>query len=174
MRAKLFFYLLLISFVAVAATGDFQHNGILRDASNNQYVTQGTRIACERNVGATDGQDYCSTAEEWKSSVINTNASGDVTVYNGPALVRIVRVRATTDAGAATTNTAGVILVKNGSAVVDGAVSAKTPGSTIYDGLGGTMFRTSVILNFASASDNPASSGKIEVLYRPLDPRSTY
>jgi hypothetical protein len=98
-----------------------------------------------------------------------TTATGDITVYNGPAIVRIIRVRFATDAGVATTNTAGIILVKDGATVKEGAAAAKTPGSTIYDGLDGVQFRTSVVVNFANGLDNPASSGKGEVLYRPLD-----
>lgn len=140
----------------------------------DQSMNLARAIAGERSESSTTGTDYQSSAQEWKATTVQTNATGDVTVYNGPALVKIVRVRWTTDAGVATTNTAGIILVKDGSTVKDGAAAAKTPGSTIYDGADGTQFRTSVVLNFASASDNPASSGKVEVLYRPLSSAVTW
>lgn len=124
----------------------------------------------ERNEDDPTGKDYSSIATEWKAITVQTNATGDVTVWPGPALVKFIRVRNTTDAGVATTATAGIVLVKNGGTVVDGAAASKGPGSVIYDGADGAMFRTSLVLNFANAADNPSSSGKVEVLLRPLDP----
>lgn len=125
--------------------------------------------AGERAIGATTGVDYQSAAAEWLAATVQTNATGDVTVYAGPCIVKSVRVRNASDAGVATVNTAGIILVKDGAATVkDGAALGKTAGSTIYDGSDGTQFRTSLVINFASALDNPVSSGKIEVLYRPM------
>lgn len=144
------------------------------DKLGDQTMTLARAIAGERNESSTTGTDFTSTAAEWKSATVQTNATGDVTVYNGPAIVKSIRVRNTTDAGVATTNTAGIILVKDGATVKDGAAAGKTPGSTIYDGADGTQFRTSVVLNFASASDNPSSSGKVEVLYRPASPDVTW
>lgn len=140
----------------------------IKSTSGGFWVYLKSKLAGERNETSTTGADYQSVAGEWKSTVIQTNATGDVTIYAGPCVVRSVRVRNTTDAGVATTNTVGIILVKDGTTVKDGAAAAKTPGSTIYDGLDGAQFRTSLIVNFASGSDNPASSGKIEVLYRPM------
>ena len=137
-------------------------------------VWEDSASADERIEDSPTGAGYSSVSGEWKAVTVQTNATGDVTVYSGPALVRIIRVRLTTDAGVATTNTAGIILVKDGATVKEGAAAAKTPGATIYDGLDGTQFRTSVILNFASGSDNPSSSGKVEVLYRPLDPTNLW
>jgi hypothetical protein len=174
MKKNILFYLLLFSTLVFGAAGDFTHNGSLRDSSNNQYVTNGTSISCERNIGSSTGADYCAAMGEWKRILVNTNATGDVTVYSGPAIVRSVRVRATNNAGTATTNTAGIILVKDGSTVVDGAAAAKTPSSVIYDGLEGTGFRTSVVVNFASGSDNPASDGKIEVLLHAMPSSVTW
>ena len=140
----------------------------IKQTGNALHSYQAYRQAGERAEGSTTGADYSSVAGEWKATTVQTNATGDITVYNGPAIVRMVRVRFTTDAGVATTNTAGIILVKDGTTVEDGAAAAKTPGSTIYDGLDGVQFRTSVVVNFANIADNPASSGKVEVLYRPL------
>ena len=158
-----------ISATETLANGKVKWVPIKVDSEGNLKISLGTNLAGERNQSSTTGTGYFSIASEWLPVKINTNATGDVVVYNGPCLVKIVRVRATTDAGAATTNTAGIILVKNGTSVIDGAASGKTPGYVIYDGLDGTMFRTSFILNFASGLDNPASDGKIECLIRPLD-----
>lgn len=141
------------------------------DGALNCYAA--FRTGGERNESSTTGADYAATAGEWKSIIVNTNATGDVTVWPGKALVRLIRVRATNNAGTATANTAGIILVKDGSTVRDGAAAAKTPGATIYDGLDGTRFDTSVVLNFANIGDNPASGGKIEILLHTGDPRVT-
>lgn len=138
------------------------------------YVEIDGDLAGDRNSGSETGADYQAVAGEWRSYIVNTNATGDVTVYGFPCIVRAVRVRNTNNAGTATVNTVGIILVKDGTTVRDGAAAAKTPGSTIYDGLDGTQFRTSCVLNFASASDNPASDGKIEVLLRPMPDTVTW
>lgn len=140
----------------------------VRSSLGGLWVYLKSALSGERSALSTTGTDYLSTASEWKSATVQTNATGDVTVYNGPCVVKSIRVRNTTDAGVATTNTAGIILVKDGATVKDGAAAAKTPSQVIYDGADGTQFRTSLILNFASALDNPASSGKVEVLYRPM------
>lgn len=126
--------------------------------------------AGERLISSTNGSDYVADANEWKAATITVASTGDLTVYNGPCLVRAVRVRKTNDSGTATVNTVGIILIKNGAVVKDGAAAAATPGTVLYDGLGGTIFNTSLILNFASTSD----SLKIEVLYRPLDATVTW
>lgn len=168
---------LLLGALAGACTPSYADTGIdVRNADGTITPLAGTdgqpslaKLAHERNVGSLTGTDYGSEAGEWKATLVNTNATGDVTIYNGPAIVRIIRVRATTNAGVATANTAGIILVKDGTTVKDGAAAGKTPSSTIYDGLDGAMFRTRVVINFAAAGDNPASDGKVEVLYRPLD-----
>ncbi len=129
------------------------------------------KLASERNADDTTGQDYASTAQEWKSVTVDTGGlTTDIVVYAGPALVDICRVRNTTAAGLAIANTVGVILLKDGSTVKEGAAAAKTPGSIIFDGRGGTIFATSIVLNCASASDDD----KIEILYRPLDPTVTW
>lgn len=126
--------------------------------------------AGERQPGSTSGADHKCVAGEWKTKTLTVAATGDLTVYPGPCVVRSVRVRATTDVGVATANTAGIILIKDGATVKDGAAAAKTPGATIYDGLDGAIFASSLIVNFASTSD----SGKVEVAFRPLDPNVTW
>ncbi len=147
---------------------------LIKTTANGLWAYLSGAISGERVMGATTGTDYLSVAGEWKALLVNTNATGDVIAYNGPAVVRQVRVRNTSNAGVATVATLGIILVKDGATVRDGAAATKAAGTTIYEGLDGTQFRTNLTLNFASASDNPASDGKIEVLYRPLDPAVTW
>lgn len=144
------------------------------DSNGNAFVSLGTSIAGERQPESTTGADHMVVSGEWKTALINTNSTGDVTFYNAPAVVRQIRVRNTNNAGTATVNTVGIILVKDGATVKDGAAAAKTPGAVIYEGLDGVQFRTSVVVNFASALDNPASDGKIEVIYRPLSTAVTW
>lgn len=128
-----------------------------------------------RAGGSTDGADHQVHVGEWKSLTIATNATGDITIHNGPAVVRMVRYRKNNDAGVAFgANTAGIILVKDGTTVKEGAAAGVTPGSAIYDGLEGVQFRTSFIINFASGTDNPASNGRIEVLWRPMPDTVTW
>lgn len=182
MRKLIFTVLLLASAFAFADVGMWAHNNDDTTKLQNVYsylhnlkVTLGTALSFERNVTPTPtGTGYASMASEWKPILVNTNTTGDVTVCTGPSVLKAVRVRNTTNAGVATTNTAGIILVKDGTTVRDGAAAGKTPGAIIYDGADGTQFRTSVILNFAAAGDNPASDGKIEVLCRPMDTQVTF
>lgn len=141
------------------------------EAENNAlYVADKTIHAGDRQGDSLTGQDHVCTAGEWKTETIAVTRDGDKEIWPGPCLVRSVRVRNTGNTGTATTDTEGIILVKDGSTVKDGAAAAKTPGSIIYDGLEGIIFASRFILNFASISDD----GKIEVAYRPLDPNVTW
>jgi hypothetical protein len=126
--------------------------------------------AGERQVGSWAGADHVAVAGEWKAATLVVGGIGDVIAWPGPAIVRAVRVRKTTNAGVATANTAGIILIKNGAAVLEGAAAAATPGTILYDGLDGVLFPNNLTLNFASASDTL----KIECLFRPLDPLVTW
>lgn len=113
------------------------------------------------------GLDYQAVGFEWKSQTLTTpGGTGDLTIWDGPALVRVVRTRRATDAGGALGNTAGIVLIKDGTIVKDAAAAAVTPSSVIYDGLDGIIFNTSFIVNLASAGDD----ARIEVLFKPLDP----
>ena len=128
-------------------------------------VMLGGAQAGERGIGSKNGADHVAVSGEWKCETVTVAATVDKTVYAGQFIVRMVRTRRYTDAGGALSPTAGIVLVKDGTVVREGAAASLAGNVTIWDGLDGTIFSTSLVLNFASASD----TGKIEVFYRPLD-----
>lgn len=143
----------------------------LEASSKALKVYVASKGAGERNEDSPNGKDYKSTSDEWTPLTVTYTGTGDKVVVPEPCLVRIVRGRISSDAGVLNTTTAGVIIVKDGSTAREArAAGVSIPAGVFYDGVGGARFVTNLTINFANAGD----TGKLEVLYRPLDPLSTY
>lgn len=135
------------------------------------HFYEASKGAGDRNEDSPNGKDYKSTSDEWTPLTVAYTGTGDKVIVPEPCLVRIVRGRISSDAGVLNTTTAGIIIVKDGSTAREArAAGVSIPAGVFYDGVGGARFVTNLTINFANAGD----TGKLEVLYRPLDPLSTY
>lgn len=128
------------------------------DSNGNQMVSQGTRIAGERNEDSTTGADHTAGGPETAATTVDTSTNS-TTITSAPALVYGIYVN--------TVLSAHTVVIKDDTTARITLPASLAAGTMIQ--IPGAIFETSLVVD-----PDDSSTGNITVFWRPLDTGVTW